>query len=163
MLKQSIPPVVVRSGSADEILDLRYRVLRTGLPRDAASFDSDGDPRTRHFVAVANSDTIVGCATIMPSTWNGQPAWRLRGMAVDERWRSRGVGGALLRAIDASIASDMPLPAPQLWCNARTPAVEFYKRNGWVVASDEFDIETAGPHFMMTRTLCASGVFDGNH
>lgn len=149
----------IRTASAQEVLDLRHRVLRTGLSREEASFDGDEDPLTRHFAAVDQAGTVAGCATIMLSTWEGKTAWRLRGMAVEEGWRSKGVGSALLRAIDASITTDATLPVPQLWCNARTPAVAFYKRNGWVVASEEFDIETAGPHFRMTRTVTESWAF----
>lgn len=142
----------IRTASAREVLDLRHRVLRAGLPREEASFDGDDGSQARHFAALDQTGAVVGCATIMPSDWKGKPAWRLRGMAVEEGWRLKGVGGALLRAIETSIAPHAELPAPQLWCNARTPAVEFYKRNGWVIASEEFDIETAGPHFRMTRT-----------
>ena len=40
-----------------------------------------------------------------------------------------------------------------MWCNARTPAVGFYQRHGWVVASEEFEVKTAGPHFKMTLKL----------
>ena len=42
---------------------------------------------------------------------------------------------------------------PQLWCNARTPAVGFYQRMGWAVVSDVFEIPTAGPHVRMTKRL----------
>jgi hypothetical protein len=31
--------------------------------------------------------------------------------------------------------------------------VPFYQRHGWAVASDEFIVETAGPHFKMTLKL----------
>ena len=32
-------------------------------------------------------------------------------------------------------------------------AVGFYERNGWRLASPEFEIPTAGPHHKMTRHL----------
>ncbi|MBA3272649.1 MAG: GNAT family N-acetyltransferase [Chthoniobacterales bacterium] len=157
MSEQATPRVKVRPARAHELLELRHRVLRAGFGREEASFDGDDDPRTRHFVAVDHDDAVVGCASIMPDSYGGKPSWRLRGMAIEEGWRSRGVGAELLRVIDAFVASDSSLAAPQLWCNARTPAVEFYKRNGWVVVSDEFVIETAGPHFKMTRTVPSIG------
>jgi predicted GNAT family N-acyltransferase len=40
-----------------------------------------------------------------------------------------------------------------MWCNARSPAVRFYERNGWMLASEEFVIESAGPHFKMVLKL----------
>jgi len=42
---------------------------------------------------------------------------------------------------------------PLLWANVRKPAVEFYRKHGWIIVSDEFEIPTAGPHFKMLRQL----------
>lgn len=142
----------VRPARAEELIDLRHRVLRAGLARESAIFEGDDDPRALHFVATDADGSVIGCATIVPSRWEDQPSWRLRGMAVDEGSRSKGIGGALLRAVEDSVRTSNG-PAPHLWCNARTPAVGFYKRHGWAVVSDEFNIETAGPHFKMTRTV----------
>jgi ribosomal protein S18 acetylase RimI-like enzyme len=55
----------------------------------------------------------------------------------------------LLQLLDELLASNgRPL---RLWCNAREPAVGFYRRMGWRVISERFHIETAGPHFKMSR------------
>ncbi len=40
-----------------------------------------------------------------------------------------------------------------LWANARKPAAEFYRKYGWEIVSEEFEIPTAGPHFRMVRRL----------
>jgi GNAT superfamily N-acetyltransferase len=42
--------------------------------------------------------------------------------------------------------------SPIFWCNARIKAVPFYQRNGWQIASDEFDVPGIGPHFVMVLT-----------
>jgi predicted GNAT family N-acyltransferase len=145
-------PVTIRQARCDEIIDLRHRVLRNGLPRETACFSGDDDAQARHFIAMDDAGTIVGCASVIPNPWQGAPAWQVRGMAVDEGFRKRGIGEALLRAIEQSVAATSNAPC-KLWCNARTPAVDFYRRHGWEIASDEFVIETAGPHFKMTRLL----------
>jgi len=75
----------------------------------------------------------------------------LRGMATAPEFRSGGIGSALLELAEQTLRSAGPIR--QLWCNARTPALSFYKRQGWKVVSDEFFIPTAGPHFRMTKTL----------
>ena len=43
-----------------------------------------------------------------------------------------------------------------IWANCRTPAVPFYEKNGWQIISEEFVIETAGPHFKMMKVIRAS-------
>jgi hypothetical protein len=44
-------------------------------------------------------------------------------------------------------------PVRQLWCNARVPAANFYRKLGWQVVSEVFEIPTAGPHVRMTKAL----------
>jgi GNAT superfamily N-acetyltransferase len=141
--------VEIRPAKSSEIIDLRHRVLRAGLPRATALFDGDDLPTTKHFAA-EHDGKIIACATMLLNEWNGEPAWQVRGMAVEPNFRGRGIGRELLDAIE-SAAGDVRL----LWCNARTSAIEFYRTNGWTIASDEIEIRTAGPHFKMTKVLAA--------
>ena len=130
---------------------MRHAVLREGLPRETAVFAGDDSADTLHVVA-EDSGALVGCATLVASAWQGEPAWQLRGMAVLPSHRRTGVGGLMLKQL-LRLARDAAGDVRRMWCNARTPAVGFYERHGWVVASDEFVIETAGPHFKMTLKL----------
>jgi GNAT superfamily N-acetyltransferase len=141
----------LRRAVVEEVIDLRHEVLRHGLPRAAAQFDGDDDSTTRHYGAFDGS-TTVGCATLMLNQWEGEPAWQVRGMATDARFRSRGLGAALLRMAEAEVAADGSLPR-LLWCNARVPAVRFYEKLGWAVRCEPFEIPTAGPHVKMTKRL----------
>ena len=142
--------VVVRRANVEEIVDLRHAVLRQGLPRDAAIFDGDHAESALHFAAVAGGRAIC-CATFHLNAWEGKPAWQLRGMATDPAFRSKGIGKQILSLAEETIrqASQVRM----LWCNARTPALEFYKKQGWRVVSEEFFIPTAGPHFRMIKLL----------
>ena len=141
----------VRRAEPTEVIDLRHQVLRAGLPRETAVFPGDSAPGTVHVVALDNDD-VVGCATMIPSAWEGQRAWQLRGMAVAPPVQRTGVGGLMLKELQR-IAQHGAGDVRLMWCNARTPAVPFYERHGWTVASDEFLVETAGPHFKMVRKL----------
>lgn len=141
----------LRRAEVEELIDLRHEVLRHGLPRASAIFDGDEQPTTRHYGAFAGK-AAVGCATLMLNRWEGEPAWQVRGMATDARFRGRGLGAALLRMAEAEVDADVP-PVRLLWCNARVPAARFYQKLGWVVRSEPFDIPTAGPHVRMTRRL----------
>ena len=141
----------VRQGAPYEVIDLRHAVLRAGLPRETAIFSGDDAPQTVHVVALDNDD-IVGCATMIPSAWEGQKAWQLRGMAVAPQLQRSGVGGLMLKELQR-IAQHAAGDVRLMWCNARTPAVPFYERHGWTIVSDEFVIQTAGPHYKMTLKL----------
>ena len=105
--------------------------------------------------AVFDHVSAVSCATLMLDEWQCEAAWRLRGMATDSNWQSRGLGTALMEYLIDWATTDPPISQRIItfWCNARVPAIAFYERLGWTVDSEEFDIPTAGPHRRMVRKL----------
>jgi GNAT superfamily N-acetyltransferase len=142
--------IVIRDAHGAELVDLRHKVLRAGLPREEGIFKEDDWPTTLHAGAFAG-ERNVGCATMMREAYKGQPAYRLRGMAVDPDFHRHGIGRRLLDLLETRVRETEHTSL--LWCNARTPAVPFYKSMGWKVVSEEFDIPTAGPHFVMVKEM----------
>jgi N-acetylglutamate synthase-like GNAT family acetyltransferase len=132
-----------------QVLDLRHRILRAGLSRAAANFEGDELPDTVH-IAALEGGTVVGCATVLSNSFNGERACQLRGMAVDPALQARGIGRKLLAEVErVAVERGVTL----LWANCRKPAVGFYRRHGWVSVSEDVEIPTAGPHFRMMRRL----------
>ena len=144
------PETAVRRAALAEIIDLRHRELRAGLPPKTARFEGDDDPRTLHCGAfLVPGGEAVGCVTLAPRAWEGAAAWQLRGMATRADLVRRGIGTRLLRFAVESLCEER---GPVLvWCNARLAAVPFYAAQGWDVVSDVFDIPTVGPHRTMVR------------
>ena len=146
--------IVISRVSIDVIIDLRYRILRAGLPRESAQFPGDQATSTWHvgvFRSPEEDALPVSCASFMLNTYHDQPAWQLRGMATDHGQQGKGFGGELLRYALPLIAFDSNVRS--FWCNARVPAIPFYERHGWKVDSEEFDIPTAGPHRKMVKRV----------
>ena len=143
-------PVRIGLAKLADIIDLRHVVLRQGLGREAAIFEGDEAPSSHHFAAFADGK-CVGCATFHLNQWEGKPAYQLRGMATAADFRSGGIGTELLKLAEETLRGVGPIR--QLWCNARTPALNFYKKQGWKAIGEEFFIPTAGPHFRMTKAL----------
>lgn len=141
-------PIQVRPITADEALPLRMSVLRPGRPIEAAQYDGDEAPTTRHFGAFHDGQ-LLGIATLLRVEMPEQPretALQLRGMATAPEVRGQGFGRALIIAcLDFARESNVPL----LWCNARTSAVGFYRKLGFEIVSAEFIVPDVGPHFRM--------------
>jgi len=137
----------VRRAPLEAIVDLRHRILRAGLPRETAIFPGEDLPDKLHFAAYMQG-MVIGCATLHPAVFELQPAFQLRGMAVDPAYQRLGVGRELIAAAEAC-AQQVEISV--LWANCRTPAVPFYEKMGWKIISDEFMVETAGPHFKMVH------------
>ncbi|HEY2082471.1 MAG TPA: GNAT family N-acetyltransferase, partial [Verrucomicrobiae bacterium] len=127
--------------SIEVIIALRHRLLRAGLPLEAAQFPGDEAPSTWHVAVFASSEETappISCASFMLNSYKDEPAWQLRGMCTDDLYQGQGFGGKLLECAEAAILQDSKVRL--FWCNARVPALRFYERQGWIVDSEEFDI-----------------------
>ena len=148
------PRLTCRRIGAEETIAIRWPVLRAGLPRESAVFPGDDRADTRHFGAFLD-DCLVGVVTIYPAPLPDQPestgAWQLRGMAVSPEHQRTGGGHALIQCCLTYLNEAQ---ADLVWCNARSPAVSFYLREGFQTLGKEFEIPTAGPHSACCAT-CA--------
>lgn len=133
----------------EEIFDLRWRVLRPGLPRESAIFLEDGHPLAFHMAAYGGDggDEVVACVTLFPERLPGDPAiaYRIRGMASAPEVRGRGYGAALLHV---ALEQARRRGAELVWCNGRTSARGFWEGQGFTAVGEEFVLEPAGPHFL---------------
>jgi ribosomal protein S18 acetylase RimI-like enzyme len=140
---------VIRRVSAEDIRPLRHSVLRPGQAFLETRYP--GDDAGVHLGAF-DGDRLVGIASLYEEDRVGGPTggWRLRGMATDPDVRGAGFGAALLGGcIEEVVAAG----GTELWCNARMSAVGFYRRAGFEVISEEFDVPGIGPHVVMTRPV----------
>ncbi|MCW2961781.1 MAG: family N-acetyltransferase [Thermoleophilia bacterium] len=145
-------PVEARPIDATATYDLRHRVLRPDAPMEDVQFDGD-ELATTHHMGAFRGDALIAIATVYrearPDS-DGDDEWRLRGMAAEPAARGTGAGRAALDAIEAHARAE---GGRLLWCNARTPAIGFYERAGWIVLGEEFEIPSAGPHYVMEKPL----------
>lgn len=144
---------LTRPVTADEIRDLRHRVLRPSQPVEATVYPGDDLPTTAHLGAF-DGERLVGIASLYDEARPDGPAggWRLRGMATEPDVRGYGFGAAVLAAAVEHVAAR---GGRELWCNARATAIGFYRRAGFDVVSDEFDVPGIGPHVVMARAVVA--------
>lgn len=142
-VRKALAGVDVARARPAELIDLRHRVLRDGRPRATAHFEGDDEPTARHWTATHDGE-VIGVVTVLarPFPDGDGPVWQLRGMATSPAWRGRGVGAALLSAVEAEVGEP-------IWCNARTSASGFYARHGWHAVGETFEIPAVGPHVRM--------------
>jgi predicted GNAT family N-acyltransferase len=140
----------IRPLSAEEVRPLRQVVLRPGQAPESCVYPGDDVADTVHLGALDDAGRVVAIASLYREDRAGGAAggWRLRGMATDPGVRGAGHGAAVLAASIDHVAA---AGGSELWCNARMPAVGFYRRAGFEVVSDEFEVEGIGPHVVMVR------------
>jgi GNAT superfamily N-acetyltransferase len=144
------PPgeVEIRTVALEDVLPTRRRVLRPHQRIDEVAFDGDRRHGAAHVAALVDG-RVIGVASVVPQAHpdGGAPgAWRIRGMAVDDDRRGRGIGGRLL---ERCLAHARANGAQLVWCNARVRAVPFYERHGFEREGAAFDVPHIGPHVRM--------------
>ena len=143
--------------AADRTTDLRRAVLRPHQPPGTPMFGDDL-PDAVHLAALddasGSSETVIGACVLVaaPYPHRDEPdAWQLRAMATDAGYRSQGVGALVLAAAGDTVTSR---GGRFLWCRARSVALAFYQRNGFVVDTPEYvEPHTGLPHHDMYRRL----------
>lgn len=134
--------ITIESGSWDalrgEASVIRYGVfvVEQAVPEE---LEMDTlDPACHHWLARTGDGEAVGTARLTPDRHIGR-------MAVLPEWRGRGVGRALLSAIQQH-ARDAGLETLHL--NAQVSAIAFYEKQGFTVEGPEF-MEAGIPHRAM--------------
>ena len=147
-------PFRVERVAAEELHDLRRRVLRSNDPRANVQDERDGNPESWHFAGVLDS-RIVASGSFFPTVSPGGSAlssYQLRFLATDADHRGRGFGSVLMRAAESRLCS---AGAEELWANARDSALGFYVRERWlsVPGSEHFSVETQLPHTVIRKSI----------
>lgn len=150
-------PIIVRRTAVTDIIPLRHKVLRPGLPIEKASFEGDNEPETWHMALFAEDSEwcprgkVLCCASFVRTEYQQVPAFQLRGMATDGGYKSFGFGRELLTVAEQEIMDATGVST--FWCNARVESIGFYEKLNWMIKSDVFDIPTVGPHKIMAHYI----------
>lgn len=145
--------LTVEHVTAADVRPLRTEVLRAGQPPSSTCFDGDDHPLAAHVAARSDVTGIVSVGSVYPdpAPWepDRQGAWRIRGMATSEPARGKGLGR---RVLDALMEHAMAHDGDLIWCNARTGALDFYRKAGFETVGEEFD-DGIALHQSMRRAL----------
>lgn len=143
--------IELRRSDAGETEDLRRRVLRPG---STGPIPGDGEPAGMVLLAAYDDGVLVATGNVRPepspAAGSGGTHWRLRGMATEPARRGEGHGAAVLAAL---LAHCRAAGGTLLWANARLPALEFYRRAGFVTSGEPWTDPEIGPHVVITLAL----------
>jgi ribosomal protein S18 acetylase RimI-like enzyme len=137
----------------DAALDLRYRVLRAPLGMTRAQVRFAGEERWLHLVALEAGGAVVGCVSL-DLAGDAPGEGRLRQMAVDPRLHRRGVGRALVEALEREAPAR---GLARITLHARDAVCAFYEAAGYAAFGEPF-IEVGLQHRHMAKDLEAHGL-----
>ncbi len=124
---------------------LRNRVLRAPLGLSLSGHDLRDEDSQLHLVAMDGKGRVIGCVLV---AFTGEQA-RVRQIAVDEAYRGRGIGTALMQRAEEAIRARNIRTA---MLHARVTARRFFEKLGYTAVSEVFT-EVTIPHLAMQKDL----------
>jgi predicted GNAT family N-acyltransferase len=136
-------------GLDDDLERLLFEVLYRDFGVSADHDWREDEPGSQIAVAISDNGELLGAARLLPAP--GEESRQVRQVAVLPGAQARGVGGALMRAVEQRAAEE---GATEVWLNARDTAFAFYERLGYTFSGDTFVSELTGiPHREMRKRL----------
>ena len=142
--------ITIKTITAKETFDIRLEVLRKNIPLPY-EFKGDFDADTFHLGAFKD-EKLIAVSSFMKSENNNFKGkqYQLRGMATLDNYQGFGAGKRLIvKAVEILRKKNIDC----LWCNARVIALDFYKKQGFLIFGDKFDVSLIGDHFVMYKYL----------
>jgi ribosomal protein S18 acetylase RimI-like enzyme len=143
---------IIKEITAQETFIVRHPVLRQGKPLESCVFEGDDLSSTHHF-GLYTDNHLIGIISLFQKTnaiFVSQKQAQIRGMAVLETHQKQGLGDALVKYCE-NYCNDNQIDL--IWFNARTAAVGFYKKLGYQIVGEPFDIPDVGEHYLMYKEL----------
>ncbi len=131
----------------DEYYDLRWRVLRKPWKMPVGSEREERDATASHYIAVNEDQKIVGAGRLHLKS---EKEAQIRFMAVEDAFQKKGVGKALIIAMEAEAVQR---GAETAMLMARDYAVGFYERLGYKIEEKTFILFGNIQHYKMRKQL----------
>lgn len=143
---------LIKEISAKETFIVRHPVLRKGKPIETCAFEGD-DLKTTHHFGLFNDLDLIGIISLFLKTntiFAENLQAQIRGMGILESHQKKGFGEALVKHCEKYCISNQ---FDLIWFNARTAAVGFYKKMGYEIKGNSFEIPEVGEHYLMYKKL----------
>ena len=132
---------------ASDTYPIRIEILRNGIAQNYR-FSEDTDSDTFHF-GIFDNNQCIGISTYIKKEcplMKYTSSYQLRGMAILTSYQRQGLGEQLLQYAYKQLSKKN---CQLIWCNARETAVPFYKKLGFTVIGNPFEITGIGTHYVM--------------
>lgn len=124
---------------------LRNEILRKPLGLDLLQEDLEKESDYFHY-GMVDTNQVIACAVAIPVC--GGKA-KIRQMTVAPEYQKQGIGRLLLQHIEADLKQRC---IEFIELDARTSAVSFYEKLGYIVEGEEF-LSVTIPHLRMVKSI----------
>lgn len=148
--KQKSSMIRIERIKVEKTYPLRKEILRKGMTL-THKMPGDEDKDSLHLGLFYNEELVcVGSFMKNRKEDFSGLQYQLRGMATSEKEQGRGFGKLLMKDAELILEKE---GVEVVWCNARTHATGFYKKLGYKIVGEVFEVPQVGPHFVMFKRI----------
>ena len=126
--------------------ELRWKILRKPWKQPKGSEKDEREKDAIHIIACIDNK-IVGVGRLH---FNSEKEAQIRYMAVEEKYRRKGIGSLILKELEKRAKS---IGAEYIVLNARENAVQFYKKHGYKTVKRTYTLFGCINHWKMQKRL----------
>ena len=150
MKNHLINKVIFRSPVGDkefEEYDLfRWKILRKPIGKTIETLKDKFDKDSFHIIGLYNK-VIIASGRVH---FNNDDEAQIRYMAVDNAFRTKGIGKEVLKILEEYIKKNN---AKKIVLNARNDVIKFYKNSNYLIVEEYLGSDTGIPHTKMEKKI----------
>ena len=150
MKNRFINKVIFRSPVGDkefEEYDLfRWKILRKPIGKTIETLKDKFDKDSFHIMGLYNK-VIIASGRVH---FNNDDEAQIRYMAVDNAFRTKGIGKEVLKILEEYIKKNN---AKKIILNARNDVIKFYKNSNYLIVEEYLGSDTGIPHTKMEKKI----------
>jgi len=131
----------------EKFCDLRWKILRAPWNRPKHKIEDEINDKSIKLIACDENGKIIGTGR---ARFNSSTEAEIKSMAVEENYRGKGIGSKIIFELERKIKET---EARKIVISSRDKAVEFYKKHGYRVISESYNLYGEVPHHTMMKEL----------
>jgi len=133
----------------NQMMDLRFEVLRKPWGEPKGSEQADDDEKSIHGIIVNHENQVIGtCRCHL----NSENEAQFRFMAIDAKFQGKGLGKLLVQYMENLIKETYP-GVNKIILHSREPAVPFYLAMNYKIVSTSYLLFGVIQHFLMEKSF----------
>lgn len=133
----------------NQMLDLRYEVLRKPWNEPRGSEKANDDDQSLHFIILSNENIVLGCCRCH---FISETEAQLRFMAINPDYQRQKLGNQLVNHIEHSVKEAHPA-IRKIILHARETAVPFYIAMGYDIIEESYLLFGVIQHYLMEKKI----------
>ena len=127
--------------------DLRWRILRMPWNQPKGSEKDELEEESFHIMVCVTDRIPTGIGRLH---FNSKDEAQIRYMAVEEQYRSKGIGKIILTGLEEKAQN---VGVKQIMLNAREPAIPFYRTYGYTIIGPAHTLYDSIKHVKMVKRI----------